>query len=317
MKIGNGDFLYEPVESWGCIPAEWDVRVVAGVGIDREDKLYVLTRGTPAIIVMDKNGTIREHWGDNIFTRPHGMYIDENEAIYGVDDHAHVAFKFDMNKKLLMALGDRDMPSDTGYSLDHKVVEQAAGPFNRPTNVAIAKNKDIYITDGYGNCRVHCFAPDGTLKFSWGEPGAGNGQFNLPHGIVIDDEQKVYVADRQNNRIQIFDLEGNYLDEWTGFIRPADLCIGPDGNMYIAECKRCSTYTGAPSRVSIVNMQGDLLARLESEGFYDEALGHHTAHSICVDSEGSIYVGEVGKKIPTGYFGLKKYRRVKDSADKT
>ena len=310
MVIGNGDFTYEAVKGWGYVQADWDVRVVAGVGIDNQDRLYVLTRGKPAILVMSREGKILEHWGDDIFERPHGIYIDGDQAIYGADDHAHVVFKFDMDKHLLMTLGERGVPSDTGYSAEHKTVERAAGPFNRPTSIALAANGDIYITDGYGNARVHCFAPNGTLKFSWGEPGQGEGQFNLPHGILIDQDQRVYVADRQNNRIQIFDLNGQYLDQWTGFIRPAAMCIGPDHNMYIAECKRCSTYTGAPSRVSIVSMDGTLLARLDSSDFYDESLGHHTAHSICVDSEGSIYVGEVGKKIPSGYFGLRKYRRI-------
>lgn len=310
MKLGSGGFLYEPVEHWGNIPDQWDVRVVAGVGIDQEDRLYVLTRSEHAILVMNTQGEVLESWGGDIFSRPHGMYIDDDAFIFGVDDHAHVAFKLDMQKNLLMTLGQRGVPSDTGYSMEHKTVERAAGPFNRPTNVAIAANKDIYITDGYGNCRVHCFAPDGRLKFSWGEPGQDSGQFNLPHGIVIDRDQRVLVADRQNNRIQIFDLEGHYTNQWTGFVRPADICIGPDGNLYIAECKRCSVYTGAPSRVSIVSPDGTLLARLDSEGDYDETLGHHTAHSICVDSEGSIYVGEVGKKIPKGYFGLRKFKRI-------
>ena len=310
MKLGEGKFIYEPVEGWGDIPKDWDVRVVAGVGIDNKDRIYVLTRGKPAIIVMDTAGNVLEHWGDAIFTRPHGMYIDGEDAIYGVDDHAHVAFQFDMNKNLLMTLGVRDKPSDSGYTPEHKIVERAAGPFNRPTNVAIAANKDIYITDGYGNCCVHCFAPDGTLKFSWGTPGTGKGEFNLPHGIAIDEDKRVYVADRQNNRIQIFDLEGNYLEQWNVFHRPADIAIGPDGNLYVAECKRCSFYNGAPSRVTIISRQGEVLARLDNTGSYDESLGHHTAHGICVDSEGSIYVGEVGKKIPDGYFGLRKFRKL-------
>lgn len=309
LEIGNQDFLFEPVLNWGKIPSEWDVRVVAGVGIDSHDHIYVLTRGKPAIIVMNISGEILDHWGDDVFTRPHGICITEN-AIYGVDDHAHTAFKFDKNRQLLMTLGKKDQPSDTGYSANHKVVEHAAGPFNRPTGVAIAKSGDIYITDGYGNTRVHVFAPDGSLKFSWGTPGKAAGEFNLPHGILIDADERVYVADRGNDRIQIFNLSGQYLDEWTGFIRPAAMSIGPDGNMYVAECKRCSSYTGAPSRVTIVNMRGEVLARLSASDFYDETLGHHTAHSICVDSEGSIYVGEVGKKIPEGYFGLRKYKRI-------
>lgn len=308
--IGDGSFRYLPEENWGCIQDSWDVRVVAGVGIDPQDRLYVLTRGKPAILVMNPDGQVLEHWGDDVFDRPHGICIPGNGAIYGVDDHAHTVFQFDMEKHLCMTLGQRGIPSDTGYTMEHKHVERGAGPFNRPTSAALAANGDLYVTDGYGNARVHCFAPDGTLRFSWGEPGIGPGQFQLPHGILIDRDQKVYVADRQNNRIQIFDLNGRYLGEWTGFIRPAAMCIGPDGNMYIAECKRSSIYTGAPSRVSIVSMDGTLLARLEDGDVYDESMGHHTAHSICVDSQGNIYVGEVGKKFPSGYFGLRKYKRV-------
>jgi sugar lactone lactonase YvrE len=172
----------------------------------------------------------------------------------------------------------------------------------------VAPNGDLYVTDGYGNARVHCFSPEGKLKFSWGEPGREPGHFNLPHGLAIGPDETLYVCDRQNNRIQLFTLDGKFIDEWTDFERPAD-CFIQNGVMYVAECKRSSAFDGSPSRVTILDLAGNILARLGGYQPYDPEIGHHTAHGICVDSEGSIYVSEVGKKSPEGYIGIKKYRR--------
>lgn len=317
MKIGSGDFTYELDENWGKLPEGSMLNVVAGLGIDENDNIYLLSRGMPPVLVFDKEGNCIDTWGEGIFDRPHALLVDKEHNLWGADDHAHVVMKMSKDHEILMTLGTRGIPSDTGCEGGkYKTIKRPAGPFNRPTNIAIAKNGNIYVTDGYGNCRVHVFAPDGTLLFSWGEIGEGPGEFQLPHGIVIDDEDNVYVCDRQNNRIQIFDLNGKYLREWNGFERPAGIFLAKDGFFYVAECKRTSTYCDAPSRVTILNKSGDIMARLEqsdTEWSYDEDnLGHHTAHSIVVDSQGNIYIGEVGKKIPENYFGLRRYRRCID-----
>lgn len=311
MIYGEGDYRYELVENWGDFPDTWKISVVPGICIDKHDKLYVLSRGIPPIAVLDKNGKCLEHWGDNVFVRAHGVYLTEDDQVYCADDGGHVAYKFDQNRDLIFTLGTKGVPSDTGcVNKDYKTIVKAAGPFNCPTNMALAKNGDIYVSDGYGNARIHVFTPDGELKFSWGEPGDKPGQFNLPHSLRFDKNEILYVCDRQNNRIQLFDKEGHYLDQWTDFERPADLFIDKDGMFFVAECKRCSVFDGRPSRVTVINSKGEIQARIGGDGGYNPEIGHHTAHGIAIDSEGSLYVAEVGQKSPAGYVGLKKYRRV-------
>jgi hypothetical protein len=114
-------------------------------------------------------------------------------------------------------------------------VKRAAGPFHRVTNVAVLPDGDMYIADGYGNARVHKFSKDGKLLFSWGEPGRGPGQFILPHGIALDSAGLVYVADRENSRVQIFNPKGEYLREWTFLNRPYDIFIDDQDMLHIAE----------------------------------------------------------------------------------
>lgn len=312
MVFGEGQYRYELVENWGNFPKSWKISVVPGICVDRQDHLYVLSRGIPPIAVLDKEGNCLEHWGDNVFIRAHGVYLSENGQVYCVDDDAHAAYKFDQKRNLVFTLGNRGIPSDTGcVNKKWQTIVRSAGPFNAPTNITLAKNGDIYVSDGYGNARIHIFTPEGHLKFSWGSPGAGPGQFNLPHSLRFGPDETLYVCDRQNNRIQLFDKEGRYLDQWTGFERPADLFMdGEKEIIYVAECKRCSAFDGTPSRVTIVNLKGEILARIGGDKPYDPEIGHHTAHGIAVDSEGSLYVAEVGKKAPAGYVGLKKYRRV-------
>lgn len=312
MIFGEGNFRYELVENWGNFPDTWKISVVPGISIDNKDRLYVLSRGVPPVAVLDKEGKCIEHWGDGIFVRAHGVYLTEDDEVYAVDDGGHAAYKFNKKRELIMTLGEKGVPSDTGC-VDKKwqTIVRAAGPFNYPTNVALAKNGDIYISDGYGNARVHIFDPEGKLKRSWGEPGDKPGQFNLPHSLRFDADERLYVCDRANNRIQLFDKEGNFIEEWTDFERPADLFIDNEkGIIYVAECKRCSAFDGTPSRVTILNMKGEIQARVGGDKPYNPEIGHHTAHGIAVDSEGSLYVAEVGQKAPAGYVGLKKYRRI-------
>lgn len=314
MKYGEGKYCYELVENWGNFDPNWDVSTVPGVSVDNEDRVYILSRGLPPIAVFTKNGEPIESWGEKIFIRAHGVHICANNDIYCVDDEGHCAYKFNKKRELIMQLGEKNHPSDTGcINRDWKTIQRGAGPFNRPTNIVVASNGDMYVTDGYGNARVHCFSPEGCLKFSWGQPGKEPGSFNLPHGLAIDSNKTLYVCDRQNNRIQLFTLEGKYIGEWTDLIRPAD-CFIRDGIMYVAECKHSTLFDGSPSRVTILDLKGNIITRLNGNQDNNNnigEIGYHTAHGICVDSEGSIYVSEVGKKIPMGYIGIKKYRLLK------
>lgn len=311
MVYGENGYYYRAEKDWGQFPPDWDYRTVPGIAVDQQDRVYLLSRGLPPIAVFSKDGKCLEHWGDNIFQRAHGVCPRPDGSVYCVDDAAHAVYLFDRSRKLVFTLGERGRPSNTGcINKKWQTITQSAGPFHYPTNMAIAKSEDLYVTDGYGNARVHCFAPDGTLKFSWGDPGKGTGQFNLPHGIAVGPDDNLYVCDRANDRIQIFTQSGEYVSEWDLFERPADIVFDKDGTAYVAECKHSSVFDDEPCRISIVSSEGRLIARLGGCQPEDTEIGYHTAHGIAIDSEGSLYVAEVGKKIPQDYRGIKKYRRV-------
>lgn len=314
MQFGSGDFVYEYVENWGLNQNQVQFKEIAGISVDSNDHIYVLTRTETPVVVMNRDGEILETFGQGIFGRAHGLYRDSDGFLFGVDDRDHAVYKFSPDKKLVMTIGTKGVPSDTGYvSKEYKnVVLRAAGPFNRPTRLTTDKEGNLYVTDGYGNARVHKFDHDGNLLFSWGEPGSAPGQFRLPHGIGIDSSGILYVADRSNNRVQLFSTDGKLIGVWDGFERPSDIWVDADNIIYVSECFRTSNFTCAPSRVSIMNRDGKLLSRLEDQDqFYDANIGHHCAHGMAIDSEGSIYLGNVGQKFPEHYSGLAKYRRIR------
>lgn len=314
MRFGSGDFCYELDEGWASAAKEkWpDIKELAGISVDQDDNVYLLTRVQPPVIKMSREGEPLEWFGEDIFVRPHGIFRDKDGSIYGVDDRAHAVYRFNEKRELTYTFGTKGRPSDTGCGEDgtYRDVTHGGAPFNRPTRLVIDGDGMIYITDGYRNARVHKFDHDGNLIKSWGEPGDGPGEFNLPHGIGLDSRGILYVADRQNHRVQLFTTEGEFVEQWTDFHRPSDVWIGRDDTVYIAECKRTSVFDACPSRVSILNISGKLLARIDQGGPYDIELGSRCAHGLAVDSEGSLYIAEVGKKLKDDFFGVRKYHRV-------
>jgi len=265
----NDQAEYEVEEGWDKLPEGWAYTQVAGVTVDSRDRVYVLNRGEHPIIVYEKDGSFIGSWGEGMFQNAHGAYIDEKDHIYCVDRDRHILWKFTTDGELLMTIGNLDKLTDTE-------------PFNLPTDVALDPDGTIYTSDGYGNSRVHKFTPDGQHLLSWGEPGDGPSQFEIPHGIWVRDE-KVYVADRQNNRIQIFTPDGEYIEEWGGFKQPCDLSIDKDGIIYVPELQ---------GRVSILNLDGEILTRIGDERSKKPGL-FYAPHATWTDSEGSLYVGEV------------------------
>jgi sugar lactone lactonase YvrE len=268
------------------------------------DRVYMITRGDARVIVYESDGTFVRAWGDGIFTsRTHGITIGPDDCVYTVDDGDHTVRKFTPEGEQLMVLGVPGKPSDTGYDIKQGLdsITHSGPPFNRPTNMAVAANGDIYVSDGYGNARVHRFSADGELLQSWGEPGIGPGQFNLPHGICIDAEDRVLVADRENDRVQAFSLDGQYLDQWTHLQRPTDIFIDQEGLIYVSSLwwpvGHKSFVNGPirqdlPGHISVLDREGNLLLRWISAERCEP--GNFLApHTLCVDSKGDLYVGEV------------------------
>lgn len=294
---------YQVLEGWEQLPEGYTHRDVCGVAVDASDRVYVITRDQPRVIVYEADGRFVRSWGEGIFTdRTHGITVGPDNAVYCVDDGDHTVRKFTPEGKLLMTIGTPGVPSDTGY--DGRTLESirhGGPPFNRPTNLAVAPNGDLYVTDGYGNARVHRFAPDGTLIQSWGEPGTGPGQFILPHGIRVAADGRVFVADRENDRLQIFSPSGEYLTQWTDVQRPTDIAIDADGLVYVSELwwragqrsfRLGPIETDRFGRLSIYDLNGRLLKRWN--GPNPAAPGSFCApHGVCVDSRGDVYVAEV------------------------
>ena len=299
----TGSFRYAADDHWAQLPAGWSWNEVTAVAIDSRDRVLVFNRGEHPVLVFNRDGSFVTSWGEGAFARPHGITIGPDDCVYCTDDFDHTVKKFTPEGRLLMTLGTSGQPSNTGATcIDYRTITHAGEPFYFPTNVALAADGAIYVTDGYGNARVHKFSPEGKLLFSWGEPGGGPGQFHVPHGIAIDREGVIYIADRENSRIQLFTPKGEFIREMTNIARPCQVTFDGAGNLYIAELGyRAGMWPGttAPSpdatggRVSVFTPDGQLLARWGG-GAKPTAPGDFFApHDIRVDSHGDVYVSEV------------------------
>jgi DNA-binding beta-propeller fold protein YncE len=319
---------YEVVDGFFKRPKGWTFVEVADVGIDADDNVYVFCRGKHPVMVFDKTGRFLDAWGEiggeHYFLFPHGLSVAPDGYVYTADSRDHSVRKFTKDGRHVLTIGS---PHQNAPSFSGK-------PFNRPTHATAAPNGDIYVSDGYGNARIHCFSPDGELKFSWGSSGHGPGEFNTVHSVFIDPaDERVYAADRYNNRVQYFTLQGEFLGEWTGLRLPQSVRKGPDGAFYVAELSH---------RVTVLDGDGTVLARWGDGPDVDDyetggvPLALSTApsrhpmvtgrvmnepgagmfcapHGIAVDSEGSFYVADTAESwigLDRGSRAVQKFVRV-------
>jgi hypothetical protein len=290
VVLGSGAHRYRVVEGWAKLPDGWEFKDVAAVAVDSKDRVYCFNRGEHPMIVFDREGNFIRSWGEGTFPRAHGLHIDANDILYCTDDGGHVVRKCTTEGKVLLELG---VPGQAAPYM-------SGTPFHRCTHTALSPRGDIYVSDGYGNARVHKFSPDGKLLKSWGEPGTDPGQFNIVHNIVTDPEGWVYVADRENHRVQVFDGNGKYETQWVNMHRPCALycCRGKKPQFVIGELGPGMTVNrNHPSigpRLSFVDAEGKLIARLGGENGPGLEPGKFIApHGLALDSRGDIYVGEV------------------------
>lgn len=312
--VGSGDFPYEALESWQQLPDGIRLTETPGVAVNSQDRVYAITRNTAhPVMVFEPDGTFAFSFGEGIFSqRTHGILVGPDDTVYCADDGTHTITRFSPDGKLLMTLGKPGEPAP----------KWSGQPFNRPTHCAVSpRTGHLYISDGYGNSRIHRYSGDGKYLSSWGEPGIDPGQFIRPHNIAVDDQERVYVADRECHRVQVFDADGTFITMWNNIHRPDGMTLGPDGNVYIGELNGIPGVDDAPGlghRVSILSRTGQLLARF-GDPIEGEAPGQFIApHGIAVDSKGDIYVGEVsftirGSKMdpPKELRSLSKLRRVR------
>jgi DNA-binding beta-propeller fold protein YncE len=281
---------YRPVEKWGTLPEGMSFVEATSVAVDGNDDVYVFNRGKHPVIVFDRAGRFKRMWGEGVFRRAHGITVGPDGTLWLTDDLHHTIRQFTTDGRCLLTIGDPDQPSTL----------QGGKPFNRPTHVAISpKTGDVYISDGYGNSRVHKYDPKGRHLMSWGEPGTDPGCFNLPHNIATDAAGLVYVADRENHRVQIFDPNGRYLAQWNNLHRPCGLAADARlGDIFfVGELPtHLAVNKDVPNlgaRVSILSIKGQLLGRIGGR-FAGEKPGEFVApHGCAVDSHGDLYVAEV------------------------
>jgi DNA-binding beta-propeller fold protein YncE len=258
---------YQLVQNWAQFPpgvTKWGS--ATGVDVDANDNVYVLHRNeSMPIMVFDRQGRFLRAWGEGMFKTTHFLRVDPSGYVWVTDRGSMQAFKFNSDGKLLMTLGKKGVAGDN----------TSQDTFNGMADVAVAKNGNIFIADGEGpNTRVVKFSPNGTFIKWWGGKGTDPGQFNVPHSIAIDSRGLVYVADRSNSRIQIFDQDGKFLNQWTNFGTPWGLFIKGD-LIYVVD--------GTDNNCL-------LIARIKDGKVLEKIDGLSNPTAVTVDSRDAIYV---------------------------
>ncbi|MEW4923594.1 peptidyl-alpha-hydroxyglycine alpha-amidating lyase family protein [Algibacter sp. 2305UL17-15] len=309
-KAISSDY-YELVNDWPKLPNSFTLGSPTGLGLDTNGNIIVFHRSGRAwdsmpishlplitkntISTIDaKTGKIIKSWGKNLFIMPHGLEVDNQNNIWVTDCGLHQVFKFDSNGNLLMTLGEAKV---SGNDAEH---------FNLPTDIAVAKDGSFYISDGYENSRIVKFSKEGKYLFEWGKFGNEKGEFNIPHGIDLDNEANVYVADRENNRIQKFDAKGNFIALWQNKITEQLYSVTIDNkNNHLFGIDYMTVNDSIVKGSDIFRFDLNLNQQLQfgRTGFYDGPISRY--HDILIDNERSIYVGDIlGNKVQK--FKLKK-----------
>ncbi len=283
VSIGSGRYRYRFQRDWAKLPRWWNFgetnqpgppRTSVKGAVAANGDVYTLCRGAHPVMVFDADGRFITSWGEGEFSSfVHGMTIDPAGRVWIADSGLHTVTQHEPDGTLLRTLGMRGAAAPTLYGK----------PFNMPTGIAFASNGDVFVSDGYGNRRVHCFSPDGELKHAWGEPGTGPGQFALVHFISTDANDTLYVCDRENHRIQLFSASGDVLAQWTGFDMPSDLAFG-----------RELIYVAAADGVSIWNMRREKLAHF---GRDEPHQGAFNVHGIWLDADENIYLAQFDRAV--------------------
>ncbi len=302
MINNNADSIkkYELVKGWPNLPDGFKLGNPTGISIDTDQNIFIFHRAdrdwpligpmpqtyisSKTILMLDReSGKILNSWGDSMFIMPHGLTVDGDDNIWITDAGLHQVFKFSHEGKLLMKLGEAKI---SGNDSNH---------FNRPTDVAIAKDGSFYVSDGYGNSRVVKFSPAGKYLLEWGTKGNKPGQFNIPHAITLDEKGNVYVADRENYRVQVFDSTGKFITQWTNknFGRICSIIYDKVNKEFIAVDDAVSWFSlkHNGSNIFIIDSAGNILSQFGRIGLYDGPKCWY--HDVAVDNLGNIYVEDI------------------------
>jgi peptidylamidoglycolate lyase len=286
---------YSVVHGWPQLPPDFVLGQVSGVAVDSHNHVFVFQRGenswatdkthvipSATILCFDgASGKLLSSWGQNRFLEPHGLRVDRHDNVWVTDRALQQVFEFTHDGTLLLTVGTERTPGLDGTH------------FNLPTDIAFAADGSFYISDGYGNNRVTKFSPDGKFLFDWGRKGDGPGEFNLPHSVAVDAAGLVYVADRSNGRIQVFDSTGKFVKMWKSeeLGRPWSLTIGPDNLLYVVDGGDLKPAPPDRGQLLKLDLSGKLLAKWSRYGNYDGQI--YWGHDLAVGKDGAVYVGDV------------------------
>jgi len=265
---------YQVVPGWPATPDSIRWGAVSAVAADSDDHIYVFHRGEHPVVVFDRQGAFLQSWGDGQIKKAHGLRIDHENNVWITDIGDHVVRKFTRDGRLLVTLGT---PGEAGDGPTH---------FNQPTDVSVSPSGAFFVTDGYGNARVVAFSQEGKYLREWGKKGTGEGEFHLPHAIGRDQRGRLYVGDRENNRVQVFEPDGKFVASWTAGGAPYGLGLAVDGRLFVAD--------GRANRVTVLDPNGRVLTRWGQAG--DEPGQFLMPHAVCLDSRGDVYVAEINGK---------------------
>jgi peptidylamidoglycolate lyase len=298
---------YRKVADWPQLPAGMKFGDMSGVDIDSKGNVMLVHRGSgiargapkgtrvpeAVVVTIDpKTGKVLQTWGANTFMNPHGLTIDNEDNVWLTDTQLHQVFKFTHDGKLLLKIGEAETPAwDEGH-------------FNQPTQVAPLPDGSFYVGDGYVNSRVAKFDKNGKFLFEWGSEGDKPGQFDNPHGVMIDLDGNVFVSDRENSRVQIFDQKGKFIKEWLGAKptgRVFSASIGPDGYTYLAirPGGRDPLHTGVLKLDKNMNIVAQLGFRDTGDAVFQ------AAHFVAVGADGAIYLAETPDQRLSKYVPVK------------
>ena len=289
--------IYQVDPNWPKKPADVAWGETPGVVVDKQDHVWVFTRANPPIQIYDAGGKFLRSWGEGLIRRAHYLRFDGQGNVWLADVGNHVVQQFTPDGKLLKTLGT---PGTPGCDATH---------LNQPTDMAVTPEGEVFVADGYGNDRIVHFDRDGKFVNQWGKLGTAPGEFSLPHSIVRDSAGRLYVADRNNVRVQVFDAHGRFLDEWRNILVPWGLCINGKDEIWACGSSPMpwigeQTHLSCPPKDQIVvrfATSGKVLSLWTFPKGKDgkEQPGElNWLHGVALDSQGNLYAVDItGRRV--------------------
>jgi DNA-binding beta-propeller fold protein YncE len=270
---------YHAVETGLTLPADMKLGASSGVAFDAQGHLWVLNRGAHPLMEFDEQRRFVRAFGEGRYNRPHGLRIDADGNIWTTDVQGHTVMKMNRSGEVLLTLGTRGQPGSW---------DEAAGTrlLYEPADIAFGPDGDVFVVEGHGRGegKVLRFDRSGRLITQWGGKGSEPGKFDQPHSILVTPQNEVLVADRENRRVQIFDLNGTYLRSWRFAGLPCGLLVGPDRQLYLA--------TGFSGQILRLNANGQPVAMMGQPG-PGPVLGEFgEAHYMAIAPNSDIYVAD-------------------------